>query len=143
MADPFLKFSDRITCLPVIHGSGDFMLEVRRLMLDEKFDCVAVPLPPSFRNDVEAAVKLLPAVTMVTQAEPVSYAEPGGGETGRQAAAEAPVDLPAPTAPQPGDRFACVRCGCVVAVEKPSGVRPHQLKAFLCQCGGKMLAAGG
>src|SRR4051794_22327724 len=64
MADPFLRFSDRITCLPVIHGSGDFALEARRLMLDEKFDCVAVPLPPSFKRDVEAAVKLLPAVTM-------------------------------------------------------------------------------
>ena len=85
MADPFLKFSDRITCLPVIHGSGDFMLEVRRLMLDEKFDCVAVPLPPSFKKDVEAAVRLLPAVTMVAQAEPVAYggggeAESGGGD---------------------------------------------------------------
>src|SRR5947199_7333309 len=75
MADPFLRFSDRVACLPVIHGSGDFALEVRRLMLDERFDCVAVPLPPSFKRDVEAAVKLLPAVTMVTQAEPVSFGD--------------------------------------------------------------------
>jgi hypothetical protein len=29
----------------------------------------------------------------------------------------------------------------VVRVEKPSGVRPHQLKPFACQCGTKMIAA--
>ena len=78
MADDFLKFSDRITCLPVIHGSGDFSLEVRRLMLDEHFDCVALPLPASFKKDVEAAVEHLPAVTMVTQAEPTAIRRFGG-----------------------------------------------------------------
>ncbi len=81
MADDFLKFSGRITCLPVIHGSGDFSLEVRRMMLDEPFDCVAVPLPGSFKKDVEAAVEHLPAVTMVTQAEPARF-ELTGGEDG-------------------------------------------------------------
>jgi len=80
MADDFLKFSDRITCLPVIHGSGDFSLEVRRMMLDEHFDCVAVPLPGSFKKDVEAAVQHLPAVTMVTQAEPVRFDGSGGAD---------------------------------------------------------------
>ncbi len=79
MADDFLKFSDRITCLPVIHGSGDFSLEVRRMMLDEHFDCVALPLPASFKKDVEAAVEQLPAITMVTQAEPIRFDTAGGG----------------------------------------------------------------
>ena len=78
MSHPLLKLGERITMLPVIHGSGDFALEVRRLMLDEKFDCVALPLPPSFKRDVETAVKLLPAVTLVAQAEPLEF-------TGRQA----------------------------------------------------------
>ena len=73
MADQFLNFSDRITCLPVIHGSGEFALEVRRMMLDEPFDCVAVPLPPSFKSDVESAVGHLPAITMVTQAQPLRF----------------------------------------------------------------------
>jgi hypothetical protein len=82
MADDFLKFSDRITCLPVIHGSGDFSLEVRRLMLDERFDCVALPLPASFKKDVETAVEHLPAVTIVTQAEPVRFNVPGGEDGG-------------------------------------------------------------
>ncbi|HWE04499.1 MAG TPA: ribonuclease HI family protein [Tepidisphaeraceae bacterium] len=49
-----------------------------------------------------------------------------------------PLDEPAPVAPKPGDRFACGRCGCVIEVNKPSGIRPHQLKPFGCQCGAKM-----
>ncbi len=72
MIEPFLRISDRIACLPVIHGSGDFALEVRRLMLEERFDCVAVPIPNSFRKGVEAAVGRLPAITLVTQAEPAA-----------------------------------------------------------------------
>ncbi|HLJ11109.1 MAG TPA: hypothetical protein VKU82_07965, partial [Planctomycetaceae bacterium] len=70
MTCDFLKISPRISVLPVIHGSGDFALEVRRLMLERKFDCLAVPLPPSFRDDVERAIDFLPSITVVTQAEP-------------------------------------------------------------------------
>src|SRR6476620_3024631 len=33
---------------------------------------------------------------------------------------ESPIDAPAPTATNAGDRFACARCGCVISVEKPS-----------------------
>jgi hypothetical protein len=51
------------------------------------------------------------------------------------------VDAPAPVAPRAGDRFACARCGCVVRIEQPTGVRPHQLKPFACQCGAKMQSA--
>ena len=68
-----LRFSDRITCLPVIHGSGDFAVEVRRLMLEHRFDCIAVPLPPSFGEAVTSAVERLPAVTAVIQHEPRSF----------------------------------------------------------------------
>jgi hypothetical protein len=64
-----LQLGDWITCLPVIHGSGEFALAVRRVMLEQKFDCVAVPLPPSFQADVERAIEHLPVPTMVTQAE--------------------------------------------------------------------------
>ncbi|APZ94094.1 hypothetical protein [Fuerstiella marisgermanici] len=65
-----LKLGQRITILPVVHGSGDFAVEVRRLMLSTSFDCVAVPLPPSFQNEVEAAVQWLPNVSVVLQREP-------------------------------------------------------------------------
>lgn len=49
-----------------------------------------------------------------------------------------PLDEPAPVATEAGDRFACPKCGCVIRVEKPSSIRPHQLKPFVCQCGTRM-----
>src|SRR5690606_29218300 len=56
-----------------IHGSGDFAVEVRRVMLSEQFDCLAVPLPPSFQADVERAIEFLPSITAVLQEEPRSF----------------------------------------------------------------------
>lgn len=76
MAHPILQFSPRINCLPIVHGSGDYAVEVRRLMLNESFDCLAVPLPPSFQEDVEAAIGDLPRVSVVIQREPQEFAEP-------------------------------------------------------------------
>lgn len=73
-----LQLGRSITALPVIHGSGDFAVEVRRLMLSRTFDCVAVPLPPSFRNEVEAAVGELPMISAVVQRDSsVPFAPPG------------------------------------------------------------------
>src|ERR1700691_4626348 len=73
MISDFLRISPKIACLPVIHGSGDYAIEVRRRMLAEDFDCLAVPLPPSFQSDVERGVELLPAISAVLQEEPVSF----------------------------------------------------------------------
>jgi hypothetical protein len=73
MSSDVLKLGPRTTVLPVIHGSGDFAIEVRRVMLGEKFDCLAVPLPPSFQEDVETAITFLPRVTIVAQEEPRSF----------------------------------------------------------------------
>ncbi|MFY9254635.1 MAG: hypothetical protein WAO83_14375 [Fuerstiella sp.] len=64
-----LKIGKNITVLPVVHGSGDFAVEVRRMMLAHAFDCVAVPLPPSFQTEVETAVQWLPNVSVVLQRE--------------------------------------------------------------------------
>jgi ribonuclease HI len=50
-----------------------------------------------------------------------------------------PLDTPAPKASQAGQRVECARCGCVIEVKKPSSLRPHQLKDFVCQCGQKMI----
>src|SRR6185369_5335360 len=69
MPSEILQLGPRITCLPVIHGSGDFALAVRRMMLERSLDCLAVPLPPSFQADVERGIELLPSATIVTQAE--------------------------------------------------------------------------
>lgn len=62
-----LRIGPRIALLPVIHGSGQFALTVRRWMLEESFDCVAVPLPESFRTEVEQAVLELPRPSIVIQ----------------------------------------------------------------------------
>ena len=98
-----LQFSDKIWCLPNIHGSGDFAIEVRRMMLSDHFDCLAVPLPPSFQHDVERAIEFLPNVSFVIQPEtpPVTSREWTGfenenesDETGSQprAASYVPID---------------------------------------------------
>jgi ribonuclease HI len=50
----------------------------------------------------------------------------------------AEIDLPAPQGTKAGDRVTCARCGCAIEVRKPSSIRPHQLKPFVCQCGNKM-----
>jgi len=65
-----LQFSDRIWSLPLIHGSGDFAIEVRRTLLAGQFDCLAVPLPPSFQEHVERGIAFLPSVSFVLQREP-------------------------------------------------------------------------
>jgi hypothetical protein len=75
MSHALFKFSERITAIPIVHGSGDFAVEIRRIMLAEKFDCLAVPLPPSFKFDVEKAIGVLPVVTLVAQNEAVGYGE--------------------------------------------------------------------
>jgi ribonuclease HI len=48
------------------------------------------------------------------------------------------LDDPAPVAPKAGQQFNCPRCGCQIQLNKPSSIRPHQLKPFICQCGAKM-----
>ena len=54
----------------------------------------------------------------------------------------AALDAPTPAAPKAGDRYACARCGCALRIDKPSTLRPHQLKPFTCQCGSRMDALG-
>ena len=67
------QLSPRISLLPVIHGSGDFAIQVRRVMLECDFDLLAVPLPPSFQNDVETAIDFLPSPTLVIQHRTPDY----------------------------------------------------------------------
>jgi hypothetical protein len=67
MLNSALQLGDRITLVPVLHGSGDFAIAVRRLMLEQSFDCLAVPLPPSFQAKVEEAIALLPVPSVIFQ----------------------------------------------------------------------------
>lgn len=66
-ADDFLTISDRIRVAPVVHGSGDCALLVREELLARSYDCLAVPLPPSFQDEVEAAVDALPTISVVVR----------------------------------------------------------------------------
>src|SRR5580698_4608452 len=79
-SDDFLAISPRIRVLPIIHGSGDFALQVRDELLNRPYDCVAVPLPPSFQDDVEDAIEELPDISVVVQVD----AESGDSESGHE-----------------------------------------------------------
>lgn len=78
-ADDFLRIGPRIRALPIVHGSGDFAVRVREELLARPYDCVAVPLPPSFQEDVEAAAERLPVVSVVVQRD-AEGDEDGAGE---------------------------------------------------------------
>src|SRR3954449_11124640 len=77
-ADDFLTIGPRVRVLPIIHGSGDFAIRVREELLNRSYDCVAVPLPPSFQDDVEEAIERLPAISLVAQLD----ADPDDAEHG-------------------------------------------------------------
>ena len=68
-----LQIGDSIAVLPVIHGSGQFALTVRRWMLEHEFDCIALPLPESFQSPVENAVLELPRPGIVIQPTAPDY----------------------------------------------------------------------
>ncbi|MCA8999309.1 MAG: hypothetical protein KDA80_20110 [Planctomycetaceae bacterium] len=93
---PVLHFSNRIQCLPVVHGSGDFAVAVREILLNERFDCVAVPLPPSTQPFVERGITHLPNVTVVLQQETEPFANtnwsPGQGNEFERVASFVPID---------------------------------------------------
>lgn len=73
MLHPILQLSSNISVAPVAHGSGDFSRKVRHLIGTESWDCLAVPLPPSFRRDVEQAVLDLPRPSAVIQRDPYGF----------------------------------------------------------------------
>ncbi|MEM9367646.1 MAG: hypothetical protein AAGD07_16775 [Planctomycetota bacterium] len=62
-----LRLGDSITVLPVIHGSGQFAHLTAKFLLENEFDGVAVPLPPSFQEAVEQGVRELPHAGIVIQ----------------------------------------------------------------------------
>lgn len=61
-----LRLSPRIEILPIVHASGDMAQEVRETLIARRYDCLAVPLPPSAAAPVEAAIERLPAISVVS-----------------------------------------------------------------------------
>lgn len=68
-ADSVFRLSPRIELFPLLHGSGDVAQEVRERLTDRRFDCLAVPLPPSFEHPLEEAVMDLPTISVIVQPE--------------------------------------------------------------------------
>ena len=73
MVHELLKIGPRVTVAPIMHGSGDCAIEVRRLLLNDEYDCVAVPLPASFQEEVEQGIQQLPTPSIVIQHERSMY----------------------------------------------------------------------
>ncbi len=98
MSSGVLRLGERITIAPVIHGSGDFALAVRRLMLEQRFDCLAVPLPISFQHDVHRAIECLPRPSVVMQRSAPHFrtewvaAEPSDDPSDEWACSYVPID---------------------------------------------------
>ncbi len=80
-ADDFLKIGSKIRVMPIVHGSGDCAVRVREELLARPYDCVAVPLPPSFQEEVEAAVERLPTITVVVQPDAETDDDEGDDES--------------------------------------------------------------
>lgn len=69
MPPSIFDLSPHLTLLPVLHGSGDFALEIRKRLLTATCDCLALPLPPAFADGIEEAVGHLPGIHIVAQRE--------------------------------------------------------------------------
>ena len=67
MIHEVLEIGPHVTALPVVHGSGDFAWEVRRLMMKHDYDCLAVALPASFQAAVQQAIMDLPTPSVILQ----------------------------------------------------------------------------
>lgn len=67
--DEVLRIGPRVRTLPIIHGAGDCAILARDELLSRPYDCLAVPLPPSFQDEVEDAVRHLPSISAVVQRE--------------------------------------------------------------------------
>src|SRR5262249_6806938 len=66
-SDDFLRIGPKVRVLPIIHGAGDYAVQVRDELLARPYDCLAVPLPPSFQDLIEDAVLRLPLISAVVQ----------------------------------------------------------------------------
>lgn len=84
--DDALRLSERITVLPFVHGSGDMAQAVREALMAERWDCLAVPLPPSVEPALEQAIDALPCV------QAVILEEPAHPETGEPTVSFVPID---------------------------------------------------
>ena len=72
----FLRYG-RVECLPLVHGRLAFATLARRRLLEDRFDAVAVELPPSLRPQLLEGLELLPSVSVVLYREQPDFLDPG------------------------------------------------------------------
>lgn len=82
--DAIFRLSARIEMLPILHASGDVAQEVRERLISRRYDCLALPLPPSVEEPFERAIDRLPRIGLVVLPEP--------DQDGDAAASFVPVD---------------------------------------------------
>jgi hypothetical protein len=58
-----MRVCRNIEIMPVIHGREMFAREARRLCSEQKYDCVAIDIPPAFQDDLAEAVDDLPLIS--------------------------------------------------------------------------------
>ena len=63
------NLSKKIRFLPVIHGSTNFTRVIKDRLLSSLTDCVAVALPPEFKQKIETGIDQLPSITICIQKE--------------------------------------------------------------------------
>lgn len=80
-----------IEAVPSIHQRSAFAQEVRRRFLAERFDAVAVELPPSLCDLFLQGVKQLPNITAVVYHDP-QYDGAAGGSDGEEQTHYLPID---------------------------------------------------
>ncbi len=116
MIDKVLEIGPHVTALPVVHGSGDFAWEVRRLMMKHSYDCLAVALPPSFQAATEEAILQLPTPGIVVQRDQ-KYLTPTDFSPGKEFSAdEEENDFPPPEDREPGVSYVPIDpCQSVIA----------------------------
>lgn len=61
------SFEDWLTLIPVVHGSAAYASALRKTLLEQTFDAIAVPLPASFGQEVVRGVERLPGLSAVVR----------------------------------------------------------------------------
>src|SRR5262245_59400625 len=99
------------------------------MMLEERFDCVAVPLPPSFQMEVERGIEILPQPSIVTQAEAPRFQS--AWTPGRDADGEDDTDLEGNADDEPTHSYVPIDpCQSVIAALR-AAVSEHIPRAFI------------
>ncbi len=122
-SDDFLTIGPGIRVMPIIHGSGDFAIQVREELLRRPYDCVAIPLPPSFQEEVEAAVERLPEISAVVQVD--AEDDESDGEADFELDADVDAEIEADGGPTQGFSYVPIDpCqGVIAAIRTAMGER--------------------